>query len=121
MSFTTHFQSPEPTRASVEALPGVTVLEFGTGWCGFCLRAQPLFASAFANHPHIRHLKIEDGPGRPLGRSYRIKLWPSLVLLRDGQEQERLVRPQTEREVAEALGRLVKGPGQATPESSSPT
>jgi thioredoxin 1 len=112
LPFTTHFQSPEPSRTSVDALPGVTVLEFGTGWCGFCLRAQPLFASAFANHPDIRHLKIEDGPGRPLGRSYRIKLWPSLVLLRDGQEQERLVRPQTEREVAEALARLVQAPAQ---------
>ena len=110
MSFTTHFQSPEPSRADVDALPGPTVLEFGTGWCGFCLRAQPLFASAFARHPGIRHLKVEDGPGRPLGRSYRIKLWPSLVFLRDGQEQERLVRPQTESEVAQALERLLQPP-----------
>jgi thioredoxin 1 len=54
----------------------------------------------------LRHLKIEDGPGRRLGRSFRIKLWPSLVLIRDGQELERLVRPTTEAEISAALVRL---------------
>ena len=106
MPFTTHFMSPEPTREQVDALQGPTVLEFGTGWCGFCLRAQPLFASAFAGHPTVRHLKIEDGPGRPLGRSYRIKLWPTLVFLRDGQEVDRLVRPAEGGEVQTLLARL---------------
>lgn len=106
MPFTTHFMSPEPSREQVEALPGATVLEFGTGWCGFCLRAQPLFATAFAAHAGIRHLKIEDGPGRPLGRSYRVKLWPTLVFLRDGQEVDRLVRPADAQEVAHRLAGL---------------
>jgi thioredoxin 1 len=106
MVFHTHFATPEPSRAEVDALPGPTLLEFGTGWCGHCLRAQPLIAGAMQAHPNLRHLKIEDGPGRPLGRSYRIKLWPSLVLLKDGQELERLVRPQSQAEIAAALARL---------------
>ena len=106
MPFTTHFVSPEPSRAEVDALPGATVVEFGTGWCGFCLRAQPLLASAFQPHPDVRHLKVEDGPGKPLGRSFRIKLWPCLIFLRDGQEVARLVRPQSENEVEQALASL---------------
>lgn len=106
MPFTTHFMSPEPSREQVEALPGPTVLEFGTGWCGFCLRAQPVFATAFTAHAGIRHLKVEDGPGRPLGRSYRVKLWPTLVFLRDGQEVDRLVRPTDAQEVASRLASL---------------
>jgi thioredoxin 1 len=105
MAFTTHFVSPEPTRADVDALPGTTVLEFGTGWCGFCLRAQPLIASAMQTHPELRHLKVEDGPGKPLGRSFRIKLWPSLIVMKDGQEVERLVRPESEEQISEALAR----------------
>ena len=40
-------------------------------------------AGAFASHPEVRHLKVEDGPGRPLGRSFRVKLWPTLVFLQD--------------------------------------
>ncbi|MBS0495898.1 MAG: thioredoxin family protein, partial [Proteobacteria bacterium] len=51
----------------------------------------------------VQHLKVEDGPGRPLGRSYRVKLWPTLVFLRDGQEVSRLVRPQATREIQDAL------------------
>jgi thioredoxin 1 len=32
-----------------------------------------------------------------------VKLWPTLVFLRDGQETARLVRPQTAREIEDAL------------------
>ena len=31
-----------------------------------------------------------DASGRPLGRSFKVKLWPTLVFLRDGREIERL-------------------------------
>jgi thioredoxin 1 len=51
----------------------------------------------------LRHLKVEDGPGRPLGRSYRVRLWPTLVLLRDGQEVARLVRPTQAADILAAL------------------
>ena len=45
------------------------------------------------NRSGIDHLRVEDGPGRRLGRTYRVKLWPTLVLLRDGCEIARVVRP----------------------------
>jgi len=82
-----------PTRAEVDALAGATVIEFGTNWCGICAGAQPAIVASFSAHPAVRHLKIEDGPGRPLGRSFRVKLWPTLVFLRDGVEVARVVRP----------------------------
>ena len=79
--------------ADVQASKGLTLLEFGTEWCGHCRAAQPLIAQALATQSHWQHYKVEDGPGRALGRHYRVKLWPTLVLLRDGQEVGRLVRP----------------------------
>jgi thioredoxin 1 len=87
------FEEVEPSRETVDALRGAAVLEFGTGWCGYCRAAQPLIAEAFAAHPGVRHLRIEDGKGRRLGRSFAVKLWPTLIFLRDGQEVARLVRP----------------------------
>jgi thioredoxin 1 len=48
-------------------------------------------------------MKIEDGPGRLLGRSFKVKLWPTVVVLKDGQEVARVVRPSGSRELAEAL------------------
>ena len=89
----TTYADIEPTRAEVDALDGPSVIEFGTRWCGYCRAAQPLLAAALANRPQVRHIKIEDGSGRRLGRSFRVKLWPTLVFMRAGQELARLVRP----------------------------
>jgi len=87
-------------------MPGAVLLEFGTSWCGHCRRAQPLIAEALAAQPGVRHIKVEDGAGKRLGRSYRVKRWPTLVFLRDGREADRLVRPASAGEVAEALAAL---------------
>ena len=86
-------ETEAPARVEVTALAGLTLLEFGTDWCGHCRAAQPALTEVLSQHPQWRHLKVEDGPGRPLGRSYRVKLWPTLILLRDGQEVARVVRP----------------------------
>lgn len=99
--------SPEaPTRSEIDALRGPTLLEFGANWCGHCQGAQPHLARALEPYPALRHLKIEDGPGRPLGRSFRVRLWPTLVFLRDGQELARLVRPTSSAEISAALRQL---------------
>jgi thioredoxin 1 len=95
-----------PTRAEVDALAGATVLEFGTDWCGYCRDAQRYIGESLERAPHLRHLKIEDGPGRPLGRSFRVKLWPTLIFLRDGTEVARVVRPRDTRAVDEGMAAL---------------
>ena len=94
------------SRAEVDVLTGPVVLEFGTDWCGYCRGAQPLIATALEAHPGVRHLKIEDGIGRPLGRSFGITLWPTLIFLRDGKETARLVRPRASAPVGEALAQI---------------
>jgi thioredoxin 1 len=102
----TSYATSAPTRDEVDALAGATVLEFGTGWCGWCRAAQPLIAGAFASHPGLRHIKVEDGPGRPLGRSFRVKLWPTLVFLKDGRELARVTRPASLDELRDAMVKI---------------
>ena len=92
-----------PLRAEVDALPGLTLLEFGTGWCGHCRAAQSVVAEVLALYPQWRHLKIEDGSGRALGRSFGVRRWPTLVLLQDGQELARWVRPAAASQITAAL------------------
>ena len=100
------YSSTTLSRRELEALEGSTVLDFGTSWCGVCRAPAPVVAQALAAHPGVRHLAIEDGPGRSLGRSYRIKLWPTLVFLRGGHEVERLVRPRDVRSIVQALAKI---------------
>jgi thioredoxin 1 len=100
------YAAAEPKRAEVDALAGPTLLEFGNAWCGHCRAAQPLIASALREHPRIRHLKIADASGRRLGRSFRVKLWPTLVFLKDGKELARLVRPRDEPAIRTALAQI---------------
>ncbi len=84
---------------AVETLPGLSLLDFGTDWCGHCTAARPSVDAWLANHAAIEHLRIEDASGRKLGRAHRVKLWPTLVLLRDGEEIARVVRPRDARDL----------------------
>lgn len=96
----------EPTRAEVDELVGRTVLEFGVSWCPICQGARALIDRALSAHPEARHRSVEDGKGTALGRSFRIKLWPTLLFLRDGQEVARVVRPTSESDLTDAFERL---------------
>ncbi|WP_368564269.1 thioredoxin family protein [Pseudoxanthomonas sp. UTMC 1351] len=106
MAFTSNYMAQEPTRSDIDVSPGDTLLEFGAPWCGYCMAAQPLLANAMASRTDLRHIKVEDGKGQPLGRSFRIKLWPTLVVVRDGEELARVVRPSSAEEIERALAVL---------------
>jgi thioredoxin 1 len=96
MPMQTQYAEQEPTRAEVDALPGPVLVEFGAPWCPHCQAIQADLANLLAHAPLVRHIKVEDGKGKPLGRSFRVKLWPNLVFLRDGQVVQQSARPETD-------------------------
>ncbi|HSB96804.1 MAG TPA: thioredoxin family protein [Spongiibacteraceae bacterium] len=106
MAAASSFETIEPSREAIDNLPGATVLEFGTPWCGYCQAAAPLLAAALQDKPAVRHIKVEDGSGRRLGRSFQIKLWPTFIFLHDGKEAVRLTRPTQAQSIAAALSSI---------------
>ncbi|MDQ9172328.1 thioredoxin family protein [Oxalobacteraceae bacterium R-40] len=106
MPMNRNFAAQEPARTEVDAYEGPTLLEFGAPWCPHCQAVQPLLEEAFAHHPGVRHIKIEDGKGKPLGRSYRVKLWPTLIFLSNGTEVDRLVRSGDGEELRRAMEKI---------------
>ena len=94
------------TLEQIEQLSGSVLLEFGAEWCGYCRAAQPLIQSALAEHRDVRHIKIEDGKGKRLGRQFGVKLWPSLIFVKNGKEIGRLVRPHDTEAIMQLLAKL---------------
>jgi thioredoxin len=115
MAFDNDYAKPEPMREDIDRLLGPVLLEFGTGWCPHCQAIQQPLETLLMSFPQVRHIKVEDGKGRPLGRSFRVKLWPNLVFLRDGQVVMQLARPQSE-EIRQGLQAITgdEGPDQAS-------
>jgi thioredoxin 1 len=105
----------EPTRAEIDALPGPVLLEFGASWCPHCQGLEPALSSLLDGFPTVRWIWVEDGKGKPLGRSFRVKLWPNLVFLKDGQVVMQLARPSPE-EVRRGL-EAITAPGGARSQS----
>jgi len=111
MTFDSDYSKPEPTREEIDRLSGPVLLEFGTGWCGYCQAIQRPLEALLTSFPQVRHIKVEDGKGRPLGRSFRVKLWPNLVFLRDGQVVMQLARPEPE-EIHKGLQSITTNPNE---------
>jgi thioredoxin 1 len=110
MPMTHTYLASEPKREELDRSRGPLVVEFGAAWCGICKAAQPAISKALSAHAEIQHLKVADGKGQPLGRSYRVKLWPTLIALRDGEEVGRLVRPTNEAEISQLLQSISGAP-----------
>jgi thioredoxin 1 len=106
MPINSEYAAAEPARTEIDQLDGPTLIEFGSPWCGHCRIAQPLLASALHDHPGVRHIKIADGSGLPLGRSFAVKLWPTLIFLKDGKETARVVRPREAGKLSDALAQI---------------
>jgi thioredoxin 1 len=98
----------EPSRDEIDRMKGPVVLEFGASWCPHCQALAPTLADLLAERPEVRHIKVEDGPGKPLGRSFRVKLWPNLVFLRDGEVKQQVARPDRD-EVVAGLALITRG------------
>ena len=111
MPFDPLYHEQAPSREDLEQMTGPVLLEFGATWCGICKGFAPELANLFKEYPQVQHIKVEDGKGKPLGRSFRVKLWPTLVFLRDGQVVKQVSRPEL-REVREGL-ESIAGPAKA--------
>lgn len=104
--FNTDYLEEPFTFEQIGEFPGETLLEFGAPWCGHCLAASAAIKEVITKESGVRHIKVYDGKGKPLGRAFKVKLWPTLLLLRDGKEVARLVRPLTSGEVRQLLSSL---------------
>lgn len=92
IGFNPTYSESNPSVEDISSLSGYAFLEFGAPWCGHCVAAASAIEHALTPL-QLPHIKAYDGKGLPLGRAYKIKLWPTLILLKDGIELARVIRP----------------------------
>lgn len=99
------YSEQAPTLEQIESLIGDAILEFGAPWCPHCQAAEPVLQTVLSepDFQALLHIKIFDGKGKPLGRAFKVKRWPTFILLRDGKEVTRIVRPLRANDVREFL------------------
>ena len=103
MGFNPEYSQETLTADQVSELVGDVLIEFGTPWCGHCQAALPAVKNILQQHTDMPHIKVYDGKGKRLGRVFKVKLWPTFILLHNGQEVARLVRPTDAQEMQQLL------------------
>lgn len=103
IGFNLDYAEAAPTLEQLSDMDGYALLEFGTPWCGHCQAATDAVREALADYATMPHVKVYDGKGKVLGRKFRVKLWPTLILLHKGEEVARVVRPLQADEVREMV------------------
>ena len=106
MGFNADYAEEAFTFEQIGEFSGDAVLEFGAPWCGHCQAASSAIKEVITEQSGLRHIKIYDGKGKRLGRSFKVKLWPTLILLHNGNEVARLVRPLSSDEVRQLISKL---------------
>jgi len=103
IDFKPDYQEETITAEQVSQLPGMTVLEFGAPWCTHCQAAGAAVEAAITEHTAVSHIRIYDGKGKRLGRVFKVKLWPTLIYLREGVEVARVIRPTQVNEIRQLI------------------
>ena len=94
-----HYRPCDLTREQLDQTNELILLEFGIDACPHCQRGIQAMRGV-SEFSTLKHIAIEDGPGRRLGRTFRVKLWPTYILLKEGCELARIVRPQSSADFA---------------------
>jgi thioredoxin 1 len=100
------YSEDAPTLDEVKEFKGKALIEFGAPWCGHCQAAQPHAQEVLGEQAALTHIKVFDGKGKPLGRAFKVKLWPTFILLHNGKEIDRLSRPNNSQQLQQLLSSI---------------
>jgi thioredoxin 2 len=86
-----------PIALSDASLPGYiahtdlpVVVDFWAAWCGPCKTMAPNFASAAAQLPEVRFVKVDSDAAPLASAKYAVRSIPTLVLFEHGREKDRI-------------------------------
>lgn len=76
--------------AWLESVPAA-VVDFWAPWCGPCRQFAPLFERSASENRRVIHAKLNVDQNPHTAGAFRVSSIPTLVLLRQGKEVDRIV------------------------------
>jgi thioredoxin 2 len=104
--------------ADVERSPLPVLLDLWAAWCGPCQMISPVveqLAKEMAGRVRVAKLNVDENP--VTAERFHIRSIPALLVLKAGQEIDRIVGAQPKTEIVRRLEKAIQQP-QSTPQST---
>ena len=95
------------TNYEKETTKGPVIIDFWAEWCGPCKMLGPIFDELSQEITDVKFAKVNVDENQDIAGNLGVRGIPTLVLLKDGQEIDRIVgflpKPQLKKKIEDAF------------------
>ncbi len=87
---------------------GIVVVDFWATWCHPCLKQAPIFGELSTEMKKITFGKVNVDKNRSISGKFGIHSIPTLIIFKDGVEQERIIGLHDKETLKQIIGKYTK-------------